>query len=119
MKTLNKDEVRKLAPELQKVVGTVEVQRVRTRRRLVERARGYNGMSVITGLWMGAAMGLAIYSVVNPRVLLLLFAIVAVTALVGFHAAGLNRRLVALMRLVEHDINKDSTREQEGDDDAA
>jgi hypothetical protein len=117
MKTLNKDEVRKLAPELQKVVGTVEVQRVRTRRRLVERARGYNGMSVITGLWMGAAMGLAIYSVVNPRVLL--FAIVAVTALVGFHAAGLNRRLVALMRLVEHDINKDSTREQEGDDDAA
>jgi hypothetical protein len=49
----------------------------------------------------------------------LLFAIVAVTALVGFHAVGLNRRLVALMRLVEHDINKDSTREQEGDDDAA
>ena len=69
MKTLNKDEVRKLAPELQKVVGTVEVQRVRTRRRLVERARGYNGMSVITGLWTGAAMWLAIYSVVNPRVL--------------------------------------------------
>jgi len=117
MKTLSKDEVRKLTPEQQEAIGIMEAQRVRTRQQLVERARGYRGMNLIVGLLMGVAMGLAIYSVVTPRALL--FAIIAVTALVGLHAAGLNRRLDALMQLLEHDINKDIARDLGNDDNAA
>src|SRR6266567_8393555 len=113
MKTLSKDEVRKLTPEQQEVIGIVEAQRVRARQQLVDRARGYRGMNVIVGLLMGVAMGFAIYSVVNPRALM--FAIIAVAALVGFHAAGLNRRLDALTQLLEHNINKDIARDL-GDD---
>jgi len=103
MTTLSKEEVRKLTPEQQEAIGSVEAQRVRTRQQLVERARGYRGMNVIGG--MGVPMGLAIYSIVNARALL--FAIIAVTALVGFHIAGLNRRLDALMQLLDHDINRE------------
>ena len=117
MKTLTKDEVRKLAPEQQEALATVEAQRVRRRQQLMERARGHRGLNVIVGLLMGVAMGLAIYSVANPRALV--FAIIAVTALVGFHAAGLNQRLDALMRPLEQDLNKDIARDRENDDDAA
>jgi len=116
MQALNKDEVRELTPEQQEAIGIVEAQRVRTRQQLVERARGYRGGRVTVGLLMGVAMGLAIYSVANPRALL--FAVIAVTALVGFHAAGLNRRLDALMRLLERDVNKDNARDR-GNDDAS
>jgi len=117
MTTLSKEEVRKLTPKQQEAIGSVEAQRVRTRQQLVERARGYRGMNVIGGLLMGVPMGLAIYSVVNARALL--FAIIAVTALVGFHIAGLNRRLDALMQLLDHDINRDIPRDRGNDDHAA
>ena len=75
MKTLTKDEVRKLTPEQQEALGTVEAQRIRTRQQLLDRARGYRGLKMIVALLMAVAMGLGIYSVANPRALV--FAIIA------------------------------------------
>jgi|SRR5579872_3918084 len=116
MTTLTKDEVRKLTPEQQEAVGIVEARRIWLRQQLLERARRYRGMNVIAGLLMGAAGGLAVFSAAMPRALP--FAIIAVTALVGFHAAGLNRRLDALMQLLDDDIKKDISSGQNNDDHA-
>ena len=76
-------------------------QRVWMRQQLMERARHYRGMNVVGGALMGVACGLATYSIADPRAML--FAIIAVTALVGFHVAGLNKRLDALIQLLDHD----------------
>lgn len=105
MKTLSKDDIGKLTPEQQEAIGSLEAQRIQMRQQLVERARRYRGMNVLAGLLMGVALGLAILSVAIPRALP--FAVIAVTALVGFHAAGLNRRLDALMQLLDREINED------------
>jgi len=117
MKMLSKEEVRKLAPEQQKALGNAEAQRVRMREQLVERARRYRGMSLIAGLLMGAAMGLAMFGLFDARALV--FAVIAVTGLVGFHTTGLNRRLDALMQLLDHEINNYGTSHKEKDDNAA
>src|SRR3954468_25002640 len=95
MTNLTKDEVRKLAPAQQEALATMELQRMRMKRELVERARGRRGigMIVVEGLLVAVPCGLAMLSIAIPR--LLPFAVIAVSCEVGFYVAGLNRRLDA------------------------
>jgi len=107
--TLTKDQVRQLTPEQQEALGDLEVQRLRSHQQLLKRARG--GIGATAGLLMGLAGGLAILSTAIPRILP--FAIIAVIALVGFLAGRLNRRLDAVIRLLD-----ETEREQKDDDHA-
>src|SRR5215213_4162936 len=112
MTTLTKDQVRNLPPGQQEALATAEVQRIRSRQQLLERAR--RGMSVWVGLWMGLTLGLAILSTALPRVLP--FVIIAVVGLVTFHVTRLYRRLDALMELLDEDIKRATERKDSNDD---
>jgi hypothetical protein len=114
MTKLTKDEVRQFTPEQQVAFASMMAQRVRARQELVERVQ--RSSKVVTGLLMGMAGGLAILSVAYPRALL--FGVIAVTALVGHAVAGFNRRIEALMELLDHD-NKQTAETEHGDNPAA
>jgi type IV secretory pathway TrbD component len=111
MTTLTKDQVRKLPPEQQEALASMEVQRFHSRHQLLERAR--RGMTVVAGLMTGLAGGLPILCVAYPR--LLPIAIVGVVGLVTFHVSRLHRRLDAVMEL----LDEDTKREQSDDHNAA
>jgi hypothetical protein len=110
MTTLTKDQVRKLPPEQQEALASMEVRHFRLRQQLLERAR--RGITVVAGLITGLAGGLAILCVPYPR--LLPIAIAGVAGLVIFHASRLHRRLDAVMEL----LNEDTTRKRSDDDPA-
>ena len=114
MTPLTKDQVRKLAPEQQEALAEMAVRRFRSRQQLLKRAR--SGMTLTAGLFMGLAGGLAIVSTAIPRALP--FAIIAVIALVTVHTVRLNKRLNALMELLEEDIKKAAESEQSDDNHA-
>lgn len=102
MTTLTKDQVRNLTPEQQEAVGELEAQHVRSRQQLLDRVR--RGMTVPAGLLTGLAAGLVGLSIPIPRALP--FAIIAVIALVAFHASRLHRRLDALLELLDEEKRK-------------
>ena len=56
-------------------------------------------MDIVNGLLMGGAMGLAMLSTFEPR--LLQFAIFAAVALIGLRANELSRRIDAVLQLLE------------------
>jgi hypothetical protein len=99
MTPLDKDDLQKLSPEQQMIMAQAAAQRLRTREDLWNQARVVRGMDWIAGLGAGMAMGLAMLSVVYPKTLM--FAIIALTALVNRHACGLNQRLDAVLKLLE------------------
>ena len=105
---LTREQVQKLTPEQQETIGSLEAQRIRMRQQLLERARCYRGRGLIEGLLIAVVCGLAMYGLASPRALP--FAVMALIFLVWFHVAGLNRRLDALMQLLDHDISQDSSR---------
>lgn len=100
---LNKDQVRKLTLEQQEALGGVEAQRVRVRQKLVEDARRYRGVHVVGIFLMCVAIGLAIFY--SAQLGPLSYGIIAVACLAQFHALGLNRRIDALMKLLDSDLN--------------
>ena len=99
MTKLTKDEVRQFTPEQQVAFASMMAQRVRARQELVERVQ--RRPTVLMGFWMGLVCGLAILSVAYPRTLL--FAVIAVAGLVGYAVAVFNRRMDALVELLDHD----------------
>jgi len=81
----------------------MEVRRLHSRRQLLNRAR--RGMTVFAGLMTGLAGGIAILCVVYPR--LLPIAIAGVVGLVTYQASRLDRRLDAVMELLDEDSKKE------------
>jgi len=100
----SQNEFRALSPEQQETLAMVEPRRVQMRERLVNRARRYRGVNVVAGLLAGATVGLAIYSNVEPKALQ--FAVIGLVVLITFHAGGINRRLDALMKLLDEGIKR-------------
>ena len=115
MTKLTKDEVRHFTPEQQVAFASMMAQRVRVRLELVERVQ--RGPRVLTALLMGLACGLAILSVAYPRALL--FSVIAVAGLVGYTVAVFNRRMDALVELLDHDGKHTTESELAGDSPAA
>jgi hypothetical protein len=101
MTTPSKEEVQHFSPEQQRIFGLLEARRIRARQELVERARGNRSLVILAGLLLGAVGALAVYSLIKPQALM--FSILALTGLITIHTAALNRRLDALMELLDHD----------------
>jgi phage shock protein PspC (stress-responsive transcriptional regulator) len=101
MNALTKDQVQKLSPEQQAELARIEAEHVRARHEIVNKARRDQGTDIPAGVVMGVAGGLAIYSTVEPKAFQ--FVWIAVIALVGHYAGKINRRLDALMELLDKD----------------
>lgn len=107
MKTLTKEQIEKLTPEQQEAVATVELSRARERQRLREQARSYLGRRWFPPLmWVGICALLLLRGGSQAVLAMLLVALTVV--IIQFHANGLNRRLDALMELLELDRIDDS-----------
>jgi len=106
MSILSKKQIRNMAPEQQELVGSLLAQRMRERQRLLEQARRYNGMRWGSACLGAAAIGLAVYAAGKDQIRLLSLCVIALVMFVQFHAIGLNRRLDALMKLMETDLKK-------------
>jgi len=110
MKTLTKDQLQKLTPEQQKDVAVLELQRERTRQRLLDHVRGYRGRiiaDVLGAIVIGPLMFLPVFfsSTTNKVSLLLISASIGfLWVLTALRSNLINRRIDALMELVEHEL---------------
>lgn len=102
--TFTKERVQKLPPDQQEAIAHLVIQQLEARQQLLERARRYRGMIAFGGLLTPLAFGLAVLSTSIPRALP--FAVIVVCGLVVFHVDGVNRRLDALLQLMETDAKR-------------
>ena len=109
MTPLTKDQVRKLPPEQQDALAHAEVQRLQARQQLLERAN--RQMGAMASICIGAVCGLAGMSFLFPRALP--YIIMAVIGLLMYQVRRLDRRLDALMKLLENDIKRATTKQHE------
>ena len=113
MSTLTKEQVEKLNPEAQEAVASLTLYNARRRTQLLEKTKRYRGQTWIPSL-MPAALVLVFFlweGRTAPRVdrLFLLAMITIVYAAAQFQIKGLNRRLDALIELLESDLRSQKT----------
>jgi hypothetical protein len=103
-----KDQIQQLAPEQQEALAFIVLKREATRQRLLKQRGKYRAM-----LWLPALVFLVLYlaTMPNPVFGKLSGFCVAISLwfLIQFHASRLNRRLDALIELMEDD--HDATQE--------
>jgi len=110
MKALTRDEIQHLAPEEQGVIAKVEVSHLKKREKLLEYARGYRGKGIIATV-LPALFVLAPTAVMTFKVPLNYFigsVIVVVAVLVHYQVIRINRRIDALVELL--DVEKQVSR---------
>ena len=95
---LTKEEVAKLAPAEREAVGRLEAQRILADEKIVRCARASSN-TVGLGLLTGVAVCLAMIGLNEPKVIP--FTIPFVVMLIGLHVNRLNRRLDAIMQMLE------------------
>ncbi len=111
--TTTKDQIQKLTPEQQEALGSTIIKRDTMRQRLLKQRGHYQAMALFPALVM-VALYLAPMIFTNPKYgKLPIFCVgLSLWALIQFHAAGVNRRLDALIDLMEDDraaSNEDSS----------
>jgi len=101
---LTKDQIQKLAPEQQDAVAAIVVKQAKARERLLKQVGHYRAMSWLPGLVI-FPLYLAPVLISNPKYDPLVSVCVSMSLwfLIQFHAAGVNRRLDALVKLMEDD----------------
>ena len=100
----NKDQIQQLTPEQQEALGLSVVQRHKIRQRLLEQRGHYRAISWLSALVM-VALYLAPMLITNPKYFQIAIIIVGMSlwVLIQFHAGGINRRIDALIKLMEDD----------------
>ena len=99
-----KDQIQHLTPEQQDALGSIVIERDKTRQRLLKQRGHYRAMA-----WLPIVLMMPLYLapmlITNPRYVQLSTFCVAMClwVLIQFHAAGINRRLDALIELMEDD----------------
>jgi len=97
-----KDQIRQLTPEQQEALGSIVVKRDAMRQRLLKQRGHYVAMS-----WLPALVMLPLYLapllITNPKYGQVSIIIVGMSlwVLIQFHATSVNRRLDALIELME------------------
>jgi hypothetical protein len=114
MNPLTKEQLEKLTPQQQELLAGVEAQRLRKREALLRQTRLYRGFYAIPAFFVLAAFVIMVRD--TTKTMLLPFCIIALGGLIHFHAAGVNRRIDALVELLDADLKKCTHRD---DDDAA
>jgi hypothetical protein len=97
-----KDQIQRLSPEKQEALGATILKRDATRQRLLKQRGRYRAV-----LWLPIVLMMPLYLapmlITNPKYVQLSTFCVALSlwVLIQFHAAGINRRLDALIELME------------------
>ena len=93
MGKLTKEQIEKLTPEQQEDLPSLELRRDRIRQRLLERARKQSWVLIV--LQVVALAG----ALISPW---LLVSVLGLAAAIVFQTIGINRRLDALVKLLEN-----------------
>jgi Flp pilus assembly protein TadB len=98
MKTLTREQIQQLTPEQQTNLATMELRRVQKRQRLLKQARESRYFSFATGVGLAVAWGAA---AISRSPFWLHISIFALAMAILVQTASVNRRLDALMELLE------------------
>ena len=112
MKTLTKDQIQHLKPDQQEMLAAIQVQRIKKRDELLEQARHYRGQQWLPALGLVVLFLLPVFTFERFLPWCVIILVAVLWGLIQFHATGVNRRLDALIELMEADKKKE-------DDDAA
>jgi hypothetical protein len=110
MSTIPKKQILQLTPEQQETLANLEIQHARQQQAHLERARRYTGQLWVPPLVLAGLCLAPVFMFQRwfPSCIILL--VVSLWFLIQFHAAGVNRRLDALLEVME------SKKEKEGKD---
>ncbi len=108
MNTLTKDQIQKLTPEQQADVAVLELERARVRQRRLEQVRSWRGQTIVAVLSAAFVMIplMLLDSLKSSSMgsLVLVMSICAVFVGTGIQINLINRRIDALIRLLEHEL---------------
>jgi hypothetical protein len=110
MSTIPKKQVLQLRPEHQETLAALEIQHERQRQEHLERARRYPGQMWVPPLVLAGLCLAPVFMFARWFPSCIIFLVVSLWFFIQFHAAGVNRRLDALMDLME------SRKPKKGDD---
>jgi len=100
MSAIAKDQMQRFTPEQQETLGTLEAIRVKKRQDLLEQARHYRGQQWLAPLFVAIFFLVAVFA--TQKIAPYLVGI-SLWVLIQFHAAGVNRRLDALVAQLAED----------------
>ena len=106
---ITKEQIQQLTPEQQDTLGSIVIERAKARERLLKQVGHYRAIS-----WLPALVIFVVYLapmlITNPKYGQVSIICVGMSLwfLIQFHAAGVNRRLDALIELLEADKKKDN-----------
>ena len=100
MSTLKKEQILRLTPEQQADIATLELRRAQKRERLLKQARQSRYFIFASASGLALAYGAA---VVSGAPFWLQMSIIAIAMAILIQALGINRRLDALMELLDDD----------------
>ena len=119
MTTLTKDQIQKLSPEQRGAVAALELDRAKARQRLLDQARSCRDQEIVTCVLVVCVMFLLMLlesfrsSFIGS--LLLVMSIGAVFVGTGIQINLINRRIDALIRLLEHELQDPVLSAKSGD----
>ena len=120
MTTLTKDQIQKLSPEQQADVAVLELERARVRQRLLEQARSCRGQTIVADVLVGFVMAPLIllpgFRSSPIGSLLLLISIGSLWVGTVLRINLINRRIDALVKLLEHDLRDPIESAESGDE---
>ena len=105
MSAIAKDQLQRFTPEQQETIATLEATRIKKRQELIEQARHYRGRQWFPLVVMGISLLACAFTSHHQGILPYLAGIV-LWILIQFHAAGVNRRIDALIELFQTDPKK-------------
>jgi hypothetical protein len=101
MNTIPKKQILQLTPEHQEMLAAIEIQHARQQQQHLERARRYPGQVWVPPLVLAGLCLAPVFTFERWLPSCIIFLVVSLWFLIQFHAAGVNRRLDALMDLME------------------
>lgn len=108
MSALTRDQIQKLSPEQQADMAALALQRTKARQRLLNRARACRGRNIVDALWaivMVPLMFLPVFrSSTGVLLLLISISIGFLWVLTAIRGNLINRRIDALIELLEHEL---------------
>ena len=120
MNTLTKDQIQKLSPEQRGAVAALELDRAKARQRLLDQARSCRDQEIVTCMLvvcvMFPLMLLALFRSSFIGSLLLVLSISSLGLATTLRINMTNRRIDALMRLLEHDVRDSIESAKSGDE---
>ena len=114
---LTNEQIGKLTDEQQETFAEVELRLARKRQRISELARSYPGFFLVPSILAMICFCLFLFS--SERREPLTFCAFALFALIQFHATSLNRRLNALIELLDADTKSEQEPKTTSDDKVA